>query len=94
MAHNAARHSTLCPHLGAPKSFQNFKFPNQYFIWSSRQLTGLLLSGVCAHIFLGPKGQSDREGTVLPEASHLWLARTTVALRSHVVPTSSFQIST
>lgn len=55
MAHNAAGHSTLDLRLGTPKSFRNFKFPNQYFMASTGQGSGMLLSRVCART-QGPGG--------------------------------------
>lgn len=61
MAHNAAGHSTLDLHLGAPKSFRNFKLPNQYFMVSTRQGSGPLLSRVCARTG-GPDGSEWLEG--------------------------------
>ena len=86
MAHNAAGHSTLDLHLGAPKSFRNFKLPNQYFMVSTRQGSGPLLSRVCARTG-GPDGSEWLEGPPClgggedfwldsPEGSHLPPART------------------
>lgn len=83
MAHNAAGHSTLDLRLGTPKSFRNFKFPNQYFMASTGQGSGMLLSRVCART-QGPGGSEWLEGSALlgenfwldsPEGSHLLLAR-------------------
>lgn len=72
MAHNAAGHSTLDLRLGAPKSFRNFKLPNQYFMVSTRQGSGPLLSRVCART-RGPGGSEWLEGPpclggILPRA--------------------------
>lgn len=40
MAHNAAGTVHYVSHPGTPKSFQIFKFPNQYFISSRRKRNG------------------------------------------------------
>ena len=100
MAHNAAGHSTLDLRLGAPKSFRNFKLPNQYFMVSTRQGSGPLLSRVCART-RGPDGSEWLEGPPclgwggflagFSRGQSFTTCQDQGALASHVVPMTAFK---